>query len=63
MDEKEPNGWLTLAQIGRQYGVPRATLTLAIRSGALPAWRVDNRYYVRGDNLAGWLETWKPRKP
>jgi len=52
----------TLAEITRRWGVPRPTLTLAIREGRLPAERQDNRYVVRGGDLAAWMEdVWNPR--
>lgn len=52
----------TLAEIEARYGVPRATLTLHVRTGQLPATLQANRYTVRGSDLAAWLQdVWKPR--
>ncbi len=57
-----PKVSLTMAQVHRLWGVPRCTLTWAIRTGRLYAVKVDGRYYVTGKDLCEWLlYDYKPR--
>jgi len=52
------NPMLTAAQAGRNYGVPRSSITLACRQGYIVgAERVDGRWQFLASDFQQWLES------
>ena len=56
MAQAIPDQLLTVAQLARALGVPARRIRTAIRTGALPAFRLGEWWRVRVCDAESWLE-------